>query len=129
MNKLSKMVKDNIKGKKHMSSRAKFVYKQLSEQDIPDSLHIPKVQWPRDFTRSLEERKNHELQYLRNNEKAQRLHESRLSMHSDNTMVEKYTCMKIKPLLTTNRQVLVDQVLDLQEDLKVIDSKLEYAIS
>ena len=51
MKKLGKMVKDNIKGKKHMSSRAKFVYKPMTEQDVPDSLHIPKVNWPRDFTR------------------------------------------------------------------------------
>ena len=66
---------------------------------------------------------------MRNIEKAQKLHESRLSMHSDHALLEKYSSFKIKPYLTTNRQVLVDQVLDLQEDLKLIDSKLEYAIS
>lgn len=66
---------------------------------------------------------------MRNIEKAQKLHESRLSMQSDHAMLDKYSSFKLKPFLTTNRQVLVDQVLEFQEDLKVIDSKLEYAIS
>lgn len=45
MKKLKKVVKNNIQGKKHMhrSANKKYTYKHLTEKDIPDSYHIPKV--------------------------------------------------------------------------------------
>ena len=37
-------------------SQNKYVYKVLSEKDISDSLHIPKVDYPKDFKKGLSER-------------------------------------------------------------------------
>ena len=49
MKKLGKAIKDQVKGKKHMHTKVKYVYKNLQEKDVPSSLHIPKVSFPKDF--------------------------------------------------------------------------------
>ena len=43
--KLGKIVKNNVQGKKHMnrSSQKKYHYKPLTEKDVPDNFNIPKV--------------------------------------------------------------------------------------
>lgn len=54
MQKLGVMVKNNVHGKKHMNraSNKKYFYKPLTEKDVSDSFHIPKVNF-KDFERHI----------------------------------------------------------------------------
>ena len=54
MQKLGKIVKNNVQGKKHMNraSNKKYFYKPLEEKDVSDSFHIPKVNF-KDFERHI----------------------------------------------------------------------------
>jgi hypothetical protein len=46
---LKKKAKENVQN----FGQQKYVYKPLTEKDVSDSQHIPKVEWPRDFNKSL----------------------------------------------------------------------------
>ena len=50
MKKVGNMMKNNIKGKKHMQKNEKYFYRPMTEKDIPESNYIPKVSYPKDFS-------------------------------------------------------------------------------
>lgn len=57
---LKKRAKENVQN----FGSGKYVYKNLKENDITESLHIPAVEWPRDFSKSLNQRQHVEAEYL-----------------------------------------------------------------
>ena len=63
MKKLGRAIKDQVQGRKNAKGRTKFVYKPMTEEEVPESSHIPKVVWPQDFRRAFEKRKDQQAEW------------------------------------------------------------------
>jgi hypothetical protein len=110
---------------------ANYVYKPLVEKDIHDSLHIPKLVWPRDFSD-----KNQNQQILENDydfvkslkQRDDAINANPSSVLTPELLKQYSSDFRLKTYLTTNKSELMQNTLLAQQDEKILNTHLHSRI-
>ena len=122
-----------LKNKANKNASGKYVYKEQKESEVTDSLHIPKVVWPRDFQQKLNSRQHVEAEYLftqqvlNSQDKEEKKDESSLSPSLLARYTTEFSIKKYTRVL--NKQRLTEQSSIAQQHENLILHSLNFRIS